>query len=111
MGVSRLDSWQLLTGLTGNTTGTASAQEAPLLNFPVNGLVTVHAYGTFGSGTLALEVSADGVNFVPAQNAVPPTLTVAGSITWQGVAKAIRAKVTGATAANLNAVGCFQDQN
>jgi hypothetical protein len=111
MGVSRLDSWQLLTGQTGNTTGSATATEAPLSSYPVNALVTLHAFGTFGGGTLSLEVSPDGTNWVPAQASTPATLTVPGTVTWQGLAKGIRAKLTGATAANLNAIAVFNDQN
>jgi len=76
-----------------------------------NGLTTVHAYGAFGSGTLSLEVTPDGVTWVPVATSNPATLVAPGSMTWRGVSKGIRAKLTGATAANLNAVAVFQDQN
>ena len=60
MGVSRLDNFALLTGQAGNTTGNTTATEHPLPSYPVNGQASVHAFGTFGGGTLTVEVTADG---------------------------------------------------
>lgn len=109
MGVSRLDSFQILKNLAQNTTGTPSAQEIPLTNMPVNGLVSVHAFGTFGGGAFSIEVTADGINWVPAVTA-PTTLAAAGVVTWQGDALGVRGKLTGATSPLLNAIAVFNDQ-
>lgn len=110
MGVSRLDSFPLLKNQTVNTTGAASATETPLVNYPVNALISVHAFGVFGAGTLVIEVTPDGTNWV-APVTSPASLTAAGVLTWQGVALGVRAKLTGATAATLTAIAVFQDQN
>lgn len=110
MGVSRLDSFALLKNQTGNTTGAATATETPLSSYPVNAIVSVHAFGGFGAGTLTIEVTPDGTNWV-APVTSPASLTAAGVMTWQGVALGVRAKLTGATAATLNAIAVFNDQN
>lgn len=109
MGVSRLDNFALLNGRTANTTGAANSAagvEAPLTNYPLNGLVSVIATGGFGGGTLVLEVTADGVNWAPPVTA-PVSLTGPGVLVWQGTALGIRAKLTGATAATLTATAVF----
>lgn len=110
MGVSRLDSFQILKNLAQNTTGAPSAQEIPLTNTPINGLLSVHAFGTFGGGTLTIEVTPDGTNWV-APVTTPVSLTVAGVITWQGVALGVRGKVVTSTAPVLNAIAVLQDQS
>jgi len=107
MGVSRLDSFALLTGLSGNTTGNPSATEAPYFG-PVNGLVSVLFSGSFGGGTASIEVY-DGANWVPVSSSSPATLSAAGAISWQGSALGIRAKLTGSTSPNLNATAVFTD--
>lgn len=112
MGVSRLDSFALLTNRTANTTGLANSSagtEAPYFG-PVNVIATVIATGTFGAGTLTLEIY-DGANWAPASLLNPTTLTAAGSITFQGAALGIRAKLTGATSASLTATLILGDMS
>jgi hypothetical protein len=112
MAVSRLDHFQLLTNFALAATTGASAGESPLPFYPLNGLVSVHFWGNFGSGTASLEVTPDGANWVPVSDASPASLTAPGILTWKGVAYGIRAKITGATGSpSINAIAVFQDQN
>jgi hypothetical protein len=106
--VSRLDTFKLLVGQTGNTTGNTTATEFPLASYPINGMVAVHMSGTFGGGTATIEVTADGVNWVPPVTA-PASLLAPGVLVWQGSALGVRAKLTGATSPNLNATAVFAD--
>lgn len=110
MSVSRLDSFQILTALAANTNAGATAGENPATAYPINGLVAVHVFGTFGGGSVSLEVTPDGTNWVTASGQ-STALTAAGVITWTGVANGVRAKVTGSTSPSLNAIAMFQDQN
>jgi hypothetical protein len=107
MGVSRLDSFALLTGQAGNTTGSVTATEHFFIG-PCNGLISVLASGTFGGGTLSLEVF-DGTNWVAVSGSNPATLTAPGTLTWQGSALGVRCKLTGATSPNLNATVVLTD--
>ena len=107
MGVSRLDSFKLLIGQAGNTTGALTATEFPLLNYPVNGQVSVIMSGTFGGGTASLEVF-DGNNWVPVISS-PTSLTAPGVLVYQGAALGVRVKLIGSTNPSLNATAVMVD--
>jgi hypothetical protein len=108
MGISTLDSFQVLRNFAlGATTG-ASAGEFPYLG-PVNGIVSLIVSGNFGGGTATMELSPDfGVTWVPAVSN-PANLIAPGVLVFQGNAKGIRCKITGATSPNINATVVMVD--
>jgi hypothetical protein len=104
----------LLTGLTGNTTGVASATEGPIvfgLDYTVSAPLTVVVTGTFGGGTLSLEVNLNGGGWSDGSgSSSPASLTAPGTITYTGACKGIRCKVTGASGANISAELVMNDK-
>jgi hypothetical protein len=82
---------------TGNITGTWT-------NIDVIKNFSVHTYGTFGGGSVQLEVSNDNNPTADSDNgiALGSAITTAGMVTYSAPYKWIRAIVTGASGASLN---------
>lgn len=88
----------LLSGQTSNGSGTAIVLSAKLDG---NGF-GIAVYGTFGGGTVTIEVALDGTNYAPLD-----TFTAAGFRNYRVYVDnggKIRATLTGATGPNLNAL-------
>lgn len=91
MGISRLDAFSFPAF---NANGTSIDYSGP-----VDGLITVTAFGTFGGGTVTLNISHDGENWVPVSGIA---ITQNQAQTVQLVsAKGVQAVLTGATNPNL----------
>lgn len=70
-----------------------------VIKSPIYGRFNVHAYGAFGGGSLAVEASIDGVNFVP----VGSPLTANGTLSVTlSESEHLRLTLSGATAPTLN---------
>lgn len=82
-----------ITGSSGSSTGVSMKDATKTV---------ITATGTFGGGTIAVEVCADPQAAVPVWVAVPSaTLTANGSKTVNGPANAVRATLSGATDATI----------
>lgn len=104
MSVSRLDSYTMLKG---GVTPIVANGDSDAFPVPINGYLTIAAFGTFGAGTLTLKISHDGVNWVTHGGF---SLTAAGAQTVQVVAAAgCKVTLTGATSPSLTVQVCGID--
>lgn len=83
--------------------GNGATQALPYMS--ASGSITAFATGTFGSGTLKVQVSADGTNWY---DSGVTGITVAGILKITGLAcRFIRPVLTGSTAPSISVVFCY----